>query len=195
MFRDKFAKRLKELRAEKGISQDELSKAINSSTNTIGMYETGKRMPREDMLERLREFFGCSYDYLFGFSDERNPEGEKEITVFSYDASKDGLLVPINQKVLFQKGDIALKLDSELARLLYPFYLLEDILIFQSVKSLTGNITALKSEKKILIGRVSKSTDKYLIEFLNPSIKKMTLPVEKTEIIGNMVGMVRLLEM
>jgi len=195
MFRDKFAKRLKELRNEKGLSQEELANAIQSSTNAVGMYETGKRMPREEILERIKDFFGCSYDYLFGFSDDPNPEADKTITVLEYDPSKESPLIPTKRHVLFQKGDLAVKLGPVLSRYMYPFYLMDDVIIFSSVDSIRGNITALMHQNELYIGSVSKQSDVYEVAFLNPSLKRKRIPERETKIIGMMVGMVRLMEL
>jgi len=195
MFRDKFAKRLKELRNEKGLSQEELANAIQSSTNAVGMYETGKRMPREEILERIKGFFGCSYDYLFGFSDDPNPKADKTLTVFEYNSESNPPLVSTDRHVLFQKGDLAIKLGPFLSRYMYPFYLMDDVIIFSSVNSIKGNITALLHNRELYIGRVSKQADVYEVVFLNPSIKKKRVPEKGTKILGMMVGMVRLMEL
>jgi transcriptional regulator with XRE-family HTH domain len=195
MFRDKFAKRLKELRNEKGLSQEELANAIKSSTNAVGMYETGKRMPREEILERIKGFFGCSYDYLFGFSDDPNPKADKTLTVFEYNPEKEPPLISTERHVLFQKGDLAVKLGPVLSRHMYPFYLMDDVIIFSSVNSIKGNITALLHNRELYIGRVSKQADVYEVVFLNPSIKKKRVPEKGTKILGMMVGMVRLMEL
>ncbi|MDN5359852.1 MAG: hypothetical protein PWQ84_915 [Thermotogaceae bacterium] len=195
MFRDKFAKRLKELRNEKGLSQEELANAIKSSTNAVGMYETGKRMPREEILERIKGFFGCSYDYLFGFSDDPNPKADKTLTVFEYNPKNEPPLISTERHVLFQKGDLAVKLGPVLSRYMYPFYLMDDVIIFSSVNSIKGNITALLHNRELYIGRVSKQADVYEVVFLNPSIKKKRVPEKGTKILGMMVGMVRLMEL
>jgi transcriptional regulator with XRE-family HTH domain len=195
MFRDKFAKRLKELRNEKGLSQEELANAIKSSTNAVGMYETGKRMPREEILERIKGFFGCSYDYLFGFSDDPNPKADKTLTVFEYNPENEPPLISTERHVLFQKGDLAVKLGPVLSRYMYPFYLMDDVIIFSSVNSIKGNITALLHNRELYIGRVSKQADVYEVVFLNPSIKKKRVPEKGTKILGMMVGMVRLMEL
>jgi transcriptional regulator with XRE-family HTH domain len=195
MFRDKFAKRLKELRNEKGLSQEELANAIKSSTNAVGMYETGKRMPREEILERIKGFFGCSYDYLFGFSDDPNPKADKTLTVFEYNPENEPPLISTERHVLFQKGDLAVKLGPVLSRYMYPFYLMDDVIIFSSVNSIKGNITALLHNGELYIGRVSKQADVYEVVFLNPSIKKKRVPEKGTKILGMMVGMVRLMEL
>jgi len=195
MFRDRFAKRLKELRNEKGLSQEELAKNIQSSTNAVGMYETAKRMPREEILERIKGFFGCSYDYLFGFSDDPNPEADKTLTVFEFEPSNDSPLIPTKRHVLFQKGDLAIHLGAHLSRYMYPFYLMDDVIIFSSVDNIRGNITALMHDNQLYIGKVSKQVDVYEVAFLNPSLKKMRIPEQGTKIIGMMVGMVRLMEL
>ena len=195
MFRDKFAKSLKELRAERGLSQEELAKSVHSSTNAIGMYETGKRMPREEILEKIVDFFGCSYDYLFGFSDDPNPETEKALTVMNYDPTKERVLIPTKRSVLFQKGDMAIKLGPILSRHMYPFYLMDDVLIFTSVDSIKGIVTAILYKKDLYIGKVTKHADVFEVEFLNPSLKKKRIPSEDTKIIGTMVGMVRMMEL
>jgi len=61
-----FAQRLKSLRAEKGINQNELAQAMNVKQGTIGNWETQKRAPDSEMLIRLADYFDVSTDYLLG---------------------------------------------------------------------------------------------------------------------------------
>lgn len=63
--------RLKELRNEKGLNQRELAAALNLSPSTIGMYETGQRVPDAETLNRIADFFNTSVDYLIGRTDNR----------------------------------------------------------------------------------------------------------------------------
>lgn len=65
--------RIKELRNEKDISQRDLAKIINLSPSTIAMYETGKRKPDTDTLQRIADYFNVSVDYLLGRTGERSP--------------------------------------------------------------------------------------------------------------------------
>lgn len=65
--------RIKILRNEKGLSQRELAKMLNLSSSTIAMYETGKRKPDSETLEKIAQFFNVSTDYLLGLSSERSP--------------------------------------------------------------------------------------------------------------------------
>ncbi len=62
----KFKDILYNLRTEKGLSQAKLAKSLNVSTGTIGMLETGKRMPSVEMQEALADYFNVSLDYLMG---------------------------------------------------------------------------------------------------------------------------------
>ena len=56
--------RLKEIRLNKGITQEDLAKELNVGQNTISLWERGLRSPRVDILLKLSEFFGCTVDDL-----------------------------------------------------------------------------------------------------------------------------------
>ena len=66
--------RIKQLREELKLNQEELAKKLNISPSTIAMYETNRRQPNYDILENLSNIFNCSLDYLLGKSNIRNPE-------------------------------------------------------------------------------------------------------------------------
>lgn len=61
-----FAKRLKLLRENRGISQEELARSLSVAPSTISMYEQGKREPDHNKLRALAEYFSVSIDYLLG---------------------------------------------------------------------------------------------------------------------------------
>lgn len=65
-----FGETLKKLRESRGISQDELAKAIGVSKSSIGMYEQGKRTPQgtSDTLKKLADYFYVTIDYLLGYN-------------------------------------------------------------------------------------------------------------------------------
>ncbi len=71
--------RLKQLREERGLLQNDLSKLLGVSIPAIGYYENEKRDISTDILKRLAEYFDVSIDYLLGKSDIRNPEKLKNI--------------------------------------------------------------------------------------------------------------------
>ncbi len=65
-----FRIRLKELREQKGLSQDAFSKDIGVSQSTVGNWESGTRQPKMAVLEKIARYFDVSTDYLLGRSDE-----------------------------------------------------------------------------------------------------------------------------
>lgn len=71
--------RLKYLREEKNMLQEDLAKVLDVSQKTISNYETGERDMSTETLTKLSEYFNVSIDYLLGKSDIRNPEEVKNI--------------------------------------------------------------------------------------------------------------------
>ena len=80
-----FSETLKRLRLEKGLTQGDLAKYSGLKQSSIAMYETGKRNPKIDVLERLADFFNVDIDYLIGKTDKTTkvivapPEPQKSI--------------------------------------------------------------------------------------------------------------------
>lgn len=68
---NKFAERLKELRIEAGLTQQQLSKALKGTItpSAIGLWELKKRTPNLDAVIILAEYFGVSLDYISGNED------------------------------------------------------------------------------------------------------------------------------
>lgn len=73
--------RIAQLRKSRSMSQFQLAKTLNIATSTLGMYETNKRKPNMEMLEKLADFFGVSIDYLLGreISDKSDIDLDKTI--------------------------------------------------------------------------------------------------------------------
>lgn len=63
------SERLKELRINKGLSQEELGEIIGVSASAIGMFEQGRRFPRKETLEALCDYFNVGTDYLTAKED------------------------------------------------------------------------------------------------------------------------------
>ena len=66
--------RIKQLRNELNITQQELADKINCAKCTIAMYENGKRKPSIKVLFKLSKIFDCSIDYILGKSSVRSTE-------------------------------------------------------------------------------------------------------------------------
>lgn len=66
--------RVKELRNEKGLSQEDLAKWINVSQQTVSRIENGKEQIPTDILIHLVKLFHVSADYILKLSDTRITE-------------------------------------------------------------------------------------------------------------------------
>ena len=64
-----FCKRLKEVRAEKGVSQAQVGKALGLAQNTVAGYENGVREPNLEIVIALCRYYQVSADYLLGLTD------------------------------------------------------------------------------------------------------------------------------
>lgn len=65
----RFSDRLKSLRKEKELSQQELANIIKISKSSINMYERGEREPSFETMEAFADFFNVDMDYLHGRQD------------------------------------------------------------------------------------------------------------------------------
>ena len=65
--------RIRELRAEKNITQLRLSLELEVSQETVSAYENGKHLPSLKSLIKMADIFHVSTDYLIGRSDVRKP--------------------------------------------------------------------------------------------------------------------------
>lgn len=65
-------KRIKLLREEERLNQLELAKKLNISNSTLSQYETGQRIPSDDIKIKIAKIFNVTLDYLLGVSDIKN---------------------------------------------------------------------------------------------------------------------------
>ena len=59
-----FDNNLKELRIKSGLTQEQLAEKLNVNLRTYQGWEIGKSRPNYETLEKIINFFGCSYDDL-----------------------------------------------------------------------------------------------------------------------------------
>ncbi|QHJ84947.1 MAG: hypothetical protein [Caudoviricetes sp.] len=62
--------RIKELRECRNISQEELATALNTTQQSISLYESGDREPKLKIWQKLADFFNVSVPYLQGFETQ-----------------------------------------------------------------------------------------------------------------------------
>ncbi len=64
------AERLKELRAEKGLTQKQLASELNINAVTYLHYEKGQREPPLALLADIAAYYDVSVDYLLGIKND-----------------------------------------------------------------------------------------------------------------------------
>ena len=65
-------KRIKEIREEKGLSQDKLADMLDTSQGTVSSWETGRCLPYTYSLIVLAEVLNVSLDYITGLKDKKH---------------------------------------------------------------------------------------------------------------------------
>lgn len=56
---------IQKARKLKGLTQDELAKALDVSRSTVSMWESGESSPRAEKLPEIASALGCKIDELF----------------------------------------------------------------------------------------------------------------------------------
>lgn len=79
---------LRELREKRGLSQEDVAKAIGTTGANISRIELGNQQPRAALLTKLADFFGVSADYLLGRAvhAEDLPDDLRELFELAVDA-------------------------------------------------------------------------------------------------------------
>lgn len=109
----KFNERLKLLRQEAALSQQDFAKQLGTSKSSINMYERGEREPGIDTLEAIADYFNVDMDYLLGKSDHRSKsawleEIDKSVDLESLRSQiKYENIFPIERKRYPLIGDVA----------------------------------------------------------------------------------------
>lgn len=106
--------RIKDLREENGLTQEDLAKKLGISKSTIGMYETNKRKPDTTTKEALADLFNVDMDYLYGRSNIKNK------TAQIIELASSGVQIPVLGFV----------------RAGYPIYAEENIIDYEEISSI-----------------------------------------------------------
>lgn len=88
--------KLKELRKEKNISQEQLAKELNISRQAISKWESGKAYPDIDNLILLRKIFGVSLDELIMEEEEKVEENNSKQELI--ESSEKGIFEDIDSE-------------------------------------------------------------------------------------------------
>ena len=68
-----FEDRLRKLRIEKGLTQQEMADILDMPRVTYSNYEANRREPTAVQLKHIAVFFNVSCDYLLGFESNSEP--------------------------------------------------------------------------------------------------------------------------
>jgi transcriptional regulator with XRE-family HTH domain len=110
-----FGDRLRKLREQKGITQKELGKVLNTSDRVIGYYEANDRFPKdENILRAIADFFDVSVDYLIGRKNANMSQNELVAeTMANYNFNVEGLPPEAIKKIREYIELIRLKYDPD----------------------------------------------------------------------------------
>lgn len=86
-----FGERLKILRKEFDISQDDLGKKIGVARTSVANYETNRNYPTSEVLEKLSDVFNVSIDYLLCKTNIRCYNKDEKEFHFAYHKEMEGL--------------------------------------------------------------------------------------------------------
>ena len=76
-------KRIKNLRKQKGMTQDELAAVFKTESSAICKIETGKQTMSIDYLISFADYFGVSVDYLLNGESVVDDEEIHEVFVYN----------------------------------------------------------------------------------------------------------------
>lgn len=60
-----YGAKIKQLREEREMSQEQLAYVLDVATSTVGMWERCERSPRDDVKKKIADFFGKSVQFIF----------------------------------------------------------------------------------------------------------------------------------
>lgn len=72
----RFGDRLRELRIERGLNQEELANIFHTGKASICNYEKNARLPDAEKIAAYAKFFDVSVDYILGKDDFRKPDND-----------------------------------------------------------------------------------------------------------------------
>ena len=97
--------KIKQLRLQKGVTQDTLAKALNVSYQTVSKWENGVSMPDIQLIPDIAVYFGCTIDELFDLSEQAQFERIEHMLEMQETLSAEDF----QQAVRFLKGKLSEK--------------------------------------------------------------------------------------
>lgn len=104
--------RIKELREQKHLTQEELAKKINVTKLTISNWENGKHKIKSDELKEIAKVFGVTIDYLVGDVDVNRIKKLRENNGITQKFLAEIVGVNIRTLQHYEKGDTVPRLHK-----------------------------------------------------------------------------------
>ena len=126
--------RFRDARIQSGKSLAEAAEELLVSKTTLSNWESGRRVPSVEALEKLADLYGVSVDYLLGRTDQMNPFKEVSESVDPHmlqflhecpvyvNRSRWGLVDAVNHKICFTDGSEVAFSDATQISMLSPAF-------------------------------------------------------------------------
>lgn len=196
--------RIKKLREELNLKQEELAKKIGVSPSAIGMYERDLREANDEIKIKMCELFNCSLDYLTGQSDLRTFKTSAIVLV--YGTIPAGIPMEMIEDILDTE-----EIDSSLLKggkeyfglkikgnSMFPEYLEGDTIICEKVENCENgqDCVVMVNGNDGTFKRVFKNENGIILQPLNSQFQPMIYSNEQIEklpikIIGKVVELRR----
>ena len=146
----KFDENLRDLRKEKGYSQEELADRLNVTRQTVSKWENGSAMPDLKKLTELAEFFGVSMDKLLGldvdYGEEAGSDHSSLEAYVQYTNQRIAALEASRNQEFKKKFTILISVFTVALCLLFILFLNYSSSIRNELNSLTNNFIYLKDQ-------------------------------------------------
>lgn len=110
-----FGSRLRQLREDKGLTQEQLGKVLNVKKAAVSKYENETTSPDHATLCKLADFFDVTTDYLLGRTDDPSSRSTQHVNDDEAMEYLDELHKRPEMKALFHVSRKATKEDIETA--------------------------------------------------------------------------------
>ena len=77
MWGEEMYQRIRDMREDKDLQQQDLAKVLNCTQACYSNYETGKRSIPTEVWDRLADFYEVSVDYIMGRTNTKKPYPKK----------------------------------------------------------------------------------------------------------------------
>ena len=110
------SKRIKELRHNADLTQDEFGKIFGIVKSTVSLYESGKSTPNDELKLKICKYFNVSADYLLGISVQDTAAGsvstlspEEQDVIDAYRKADEGIKISVCKLLDVKKEEAQIK--------------------------------------------------------------------------------------